>query len=86
MSDLSGRVALVTGSGRGIGLATARALKGAGADVWINVRTPEAAEAAEQEFQDRVLTFDVAEPAAVRAGFVAFSAKVAIIRPSPSSG
>ena len=70
MSDLSGKVALVTGSGRGIGRATARALRDAGADVWVNVRSAEAAELAEQEFPGRVLVFDVADPAAVRAGFV----------------
>ncbi|HEV2568222.1 SDR family NAD(P)-dependent oxidoreductase [Sphingomonas sp.] len=66
--DLSGRVALVTGGGRGIGLATARALKRAGADVWVNVRSPSAKMAA--EFPDRIVQFDVTDSAAVRAGFV----------------
>jgi len=36
--DLSGRVALITGSSRGIGLAMARALAGAGARVVLNGR------------------------------------------------
>ena len=38
--DLTGRTALVTGSTRGLGLALARALAGAGARVAINGRTP----------------------------------------------
>jgi len=41
MPDLSGKVAIVTGSSRGIGLATARALAGAGADVVVSSRSPE---------------------------------------------
>lgn len=36
--DLSGRRALVTGAGRGLGLAIARALGEAGAEVWLNGR------------------------------------------------
>ena len=38
MFDLSGRRALVTGSGQGIGLALAHALAGAGASVVLNGR------------------------------------------------
>lgn len=38
-ADLSGRVALVTGGGRGIGRAVALALAGAGADVAVSART-----------------------------------------------
>lgn len=40
MPDLGGRVAIVTGSSRGIGLAVARALVGAGADVVVGSRSP----------------------------------------------
>ncbi|HJS30402.1 MAG TPA: SDR family NAD(P)-dependent oxidoreductase, partial [Alphaproteobacteria bacterium] len=36
--SLAGRVALVTGSGRGLGLAIARGLAGAGAHVVLNGR------------------------------------------------
>lgn len=39
--DLSGRTAIVTGAGRGLGLAAARLLAAAGAFVWLNGRRPE---------------------------------------------
>jgi len=42
--DLAGRRALVTGANRGLGLAIAHALAGAGADVVLGVRNPESAE------------------------------------------
>ncbi|MER7184235.1 SDR family NAD(P)-dependent oxidoreductase [Streptomyces hyaluromycini] len=42
--DLSGRRAVVTGAGSGIGVETARALAAAGAEVTLAVRRPEAAE------------------------------------------
>src|SRR6201986_19336 len=42
--DLSGRTAIVTGAGSGIGTETARALASAGAEVTLAVRRPQAAE------------------------------------------
>ncbi len=50
MSDLAGRVALVTGSSDGIGLATARRLAELGASVAINSRSRERAEAIARGF------------------------------------
>lgn len=44
--DLAGRVALVTGASRGLGLAAATGLAAAGAKVWINGREPATLEAA----------------------------------------
>ena len=65
--DLSGRVALVTGSSRGIGLALARALGQAGAEVVLNARTEPALVAVTDTLRDEGLTvhcraFDVATP------------------------
>ncbi len=68
--DLSGRVALVTGSSRGIGLALARALGQAGAEVVLNARTEPPLAAATATLRDEGLTahrraFDVCDPGAV---------------------
>ena len=49
---LTGRVAVVTGAGRGIGAATARALASAGADVGLTARTPEQLDAVAAEIRD----------------------------------
>lgn len=45
-SDFSGKVVLVTGAGRGLGFAIAKALLSAGATVAVNDRKPESVEAA----------------------------------------
>jgi gluconate 5-dehydrogenase len=67
--DLTGRTALVTGSTRGLGLALARALAGAGARVAINGRSADAAEARAAEIDGAVAApFDVTDEAAVAAG------------------
>lgn len=72
--DLTGRFALVTGAGSGIGFALARGLAEAGAAVAINGRDAAKAEAAAEtlrvEGHDAVAApFDVTEEAAVEAGF-----------------
>ncbi|WP_237481738.1 SDR family oxidoreductase [Lichenibacterium dinghuense] len=71
--DLSGRRALVTGSSKGIGLALARALAEAGAEIVLNARDAarlddsRAALAAEGH-RVHAVAFDVTDPAAVEAG------------------
>lgn len=67
--DLSGRSALVTGSTRGLGLALARALAGAGARVAVNGRSPEAAASVAACLEGATAAaFDVTDAAAVAAG------------------
>ena len=68
---LDGKIALVTGSGRGIGRAIALALANAGAEVILNSRTPAELAAVADEIvgrggRARVLPFDVTDSAAVR--------------------
>ncbi|MFJ4845628.1 MULTISPECIES: SDR family NAD(P)-dependent oxidoreductase [unclassified Streptomyces] len=72
--DLTGRRALVTGGASGIGLETALALAGAGAEVILAVRDPEsgehAADRVRQETGSRnvhVAEVDLADPAGARA-------------------
>lgn len=67
MFDLTGKVALVTGSGRGVGTGIARVLIDAGAHVLVNDLLPERAEetAAALGVNARSLTFDVANADAV---------------------
>jgi gluconate 5-dehydrogenase len=71
--DLSGRRALVTGGGSGLGLAIARGFARAGAQVVINGRNAEKAQAAERQLADEglaveVCLFDVSDADAVSAG------------------
>ena len=73
--DLSGRVALVTGAGPGIGLAVARALVAEGAQVAICSRDAAAIAAAAAQLGDNAIVpaADVRDDAAV-AAFVAHAA------------
>src|SRR5690349_18570288 len=68
---LDGKLALVTGAGRGIGRAVALALADAGAELLLNSRTPReleevAAEIAGKGGKARPLPFDVTDSAAAR--------------------
>jgi len=72
--DLSGRRALVTGGGRGIGRAIALALAGAGADVAITSRKPEDVEPVAAEIRAKgrkslALVLDVRDGTSIRACF-----------------
>jgi NAD(P)-dependent dehydrogenase (short-subunit alcohol dehydrogenase family) len=66
--DLTGRRAIVTGGASGIGIPTARALAGAGAEVTLAVRDTSAGErvAAELDGDTRVARLDLADLASVR--------------------
>lgn len=79
--DLSGRVALVTGSSKGIGYALAGALAAAGARVVLNARSPEALAAARAQLaalgaQVDAVPFDVTDEAAVNAGVARIEAEI----------
>ncbi|HVM58227.1 MAG TPA: SDR family oxidoreductase [Gaiellaceae bacterium] len=58
-SDLQGRVALVTGGGRGIGANIARGLASAGMDVWVAARTIDQVETVAAEIGGHALAGDV---------------------------
>ncbi len=82
--DLSGRIALVTGSSRGIGLALARALGRAGAELILNGRDEVALAAAADALRADGLTahfraFDVCDPAAVVAAVDEIEADIGAI-------
>ncbi len=71
--DLSGRVALVTGGGGGLGFAIAEGLARAGARIALNGRNVDKLEASAARlsadgFEVHVVPFDVTDRAAVRAG------------------
>lgn len=78
--DLSGKTALVTGSSGGLGLAMARGLAEAGAEIVLNGRDESRLAAAAKSFETAglsVLTraFDVADEAAVLRAFERFDAE-----------
>ena len=73
--DLTGRLALVTGSSQGIGFALAKGLAEAGAKVVLNGRGAAKLEAARAAIPGAVIApFDVTDHAAVEAGIAAIEA------------
>lgn len=68
---LDGRRAIVTGAGRGIGLATAAALSEAGADVTLVARTASEIDAAAEVMGAEAAVLDVSDIGAVKAYFAA---------------
>ena len=73
--SLENRRILVTGATRGLGLAIAKALAEAGAEVWMNGRDAATLQAAAATVPGaHTLPFDVADPAAVDAAFVTLAA------------
>ena len=82
--DLTGRTALITGSSKGIGLALAAALGGAGATVVLNARDPARLEQSRQDLQARglharALAFDVTDANAVEAGVAQIESTIGAI-------
>jgi gluconate 5-dehydrogenase len=83
--DLSDRTALVTGSSQGIGLALARGLAQAGANVVVHGRNAEKARRAADRIAEetrrpvRTALFDVTDEAAVDAGIDALESEVGTI-------
>lgn len=79
--DLSGRLAFITGSSKGIGFALAQALAGAGASIVLNARDPAALEEARSRLAETGATvhavpFDVTDPEAVTAGVAKIEAQI----------
>lgn len=79
--DLTGRIALITGASKGIGLALATALGQAGARVVLNARGADALMAARDALRAQGITadalaFDVTDAAAVDAGVATIEADI----------
>ncbi|HUB48187.1 MAG TPA: SDR family oxidoreductase [Acetobacteraceae bacterium] len=76
MFDLTARVALVTGSSRGLGLAIARGLSAAGARIILHGRDEARLRHQAAGFPDAIpLAFDVTDAGAVRAAFARIAAE-----------
>jgi gluconate 5-dehydrogenase len=75
--DLNGRRALVTGSSQGIGLALAKGLSDAGAEIVLNGRDPAKLAEASSQFAKpvQILNFDVTDHAAARLAIDGFEAE-----------
>lgn len=82
--DLTGKLALVTGSTRGLGLTYAEGLAAAGADIVVHGRRQDAAEAAAAAIAERygvrtdTVLFDVADAAAAEAAIEDLVARVGV--------
>ena len=79
--DLSGRIALITGSSKGIGFALAAALGSAGARVVLNARDAASLAAARDALRAQgvaaeAVAFDVTDAAAVEAGIARIEAEI----------
>ena len=79
--DLSGRLALITGSSAGIGLALAQGLAGAGATVVLNARGADKLQAAAEALRAQgatvhALAFDVTDATAVAAAVARIEAEI----------
>lgn len=77
--SLDGKIALITGAARGLGLEIAYAMAGSGAHVILNGRDAASLDVAVQTIVSRgqsasALPFDIADPAAVRAAFAGIGA------------
>jgi gluconate 5-dehydrogenase len=82
--DLSGRIALITGSSAGIGLALARGLAGAGAQLILNGRNDARLAEAASQLRDEgakvhARAFDVTQGAAVTAAIAAVEREIGAI-------
>ena len=82
--SLKGKVALVTGATHGIGMALAKALAGAGADIVFNDLSPERVDAAMKDYRAagidaRGYVFDVTDEKAVNAAIAEITKEVGVI-------
>ena len=82
--DLSGRLALITGSSAGIGLALAQGLAGAGAAVVLNARRTDKLQAAAEALRAQgatvhAMAFDVTDATAVAAAVARIEAEIGAI-------
>jgi gluconate 5-dehydrogenase len=75
MFSLKGRVALVTGASRGLGLAMARALANAGAHVVVNARDAVALAEAADQIGAEAMAFDVTDAKVARAALEDIAAR-----------
>lgn len=77
--SLVGKIALITGAARGLGLEIAYAMAGSGAHVILNGRDAASLNAAVQTIASRgqsasALSFDIADPSAIKAAFAEIAA------------